>query len=196
MEQLGEEVRQVQLRHPQLTEDNAFCFWFTHAYLTEDEHQALLAICGRSGDVGLDCLFIDEDAKHVYLVQAKYHTAAKAPSESRNDVLDLGQLGLDLVGDDDQFATRLSNAYETVQERLKFARRKICKDSYRLRLSYATKGTVSEGIADEAEHRTKDIADYLNIANKDDLKTVEAPAVRIAFAAWRKWWKERQGRLK
>ena len=33
-------------------------------------------------------------------------------------------------------------------------------------------------------------------AIQDDLKTVEAPAVRIAFAAWRKWWKERQGRLK
>lgn len=170
---LREEVHQVRLRHPNLSDDNAFCFWFIHAYLTDDEERVRDALVGGARDVGADAIFADPDAHRIYVIQSKYRTRPKPVHESRNDVLAFGQLGEDLIGDKRSFEARLAQANAVVRDRLQEIRHKITHSDYRLRLVYVTTGAVSRGLDDEVQARAQDRFDCIVFQRPDVLRLLE-----------------------
>src|SRR5712692_261138 len=89
---LRREVGEFQERFPKLKESKLFVLWFLRAFVTEDERVAASALCGGSGDKGLDAVHIDDHAKIVFIVQGKYRRGVRLHAENRNDVMALASL--------------------------------------------------------------------------------------------------------
>jgi hypothetical protein len=143
---LREEIRHVQKRNPAYAEDNAFVLWFVLAYFTEDDRLAKEAVVGRPKDIGADCIYIDPDARRVFLLQAKYHSRAEPPRDSPKDVFALAELGKALADDNSEgFQARLQRADASVRSRLELARRLVRK-GHRLTAMFATTGVVARDL--------------------------------------------------
>src|SRR5262249_38250640 len=99
IEDLKGEIEHVRKRHPELSSDNAFVLWFLLAYLTDDNDKALQALLGEARDVGVDAAYQDDEARRIYVIQAKYRVGSSGAREARNEVLALAALGDDLTGE-------------------------------------------------------------------------------------------------
>ena len=150
---LRKEVRHAQLRHPSLTDDNAFCLWFVHAYVTDDEHAAQESVVGVTNDVGVDAILVDAESKRAYLIQTKYRLSSEPPLEKRNDVIGFCDLGRELMAGGEPFKARLDRGDVVVRDRLADVRKRVAQTGYRLCLVYATTGRISPGLLTECRAR-------------------------------------------
>lgn len=154
---LRKEVEEIINRHPTISPDNAFVAWFLHAYIVEDETKAIEALKGGPCDKGIDAVYIDHDARRIFLVQGKYHQGDSAPATHREDIITLADLGRVLMLDEAMgFKSILEGCDVTVSEALKEARNKIHRDNYRLNLQFVTTGKISTIHLQEAEQRISD----------------------------------------
>jgi len=73
---LRRELREYHGRYPKLGDDELFVLWFLRAFVTENEANAAAALCGASGDKGVDAVLVDAPARVVVVVQGKYRKGA------------------------------------------------------------------------------------------------------------------------
>lgn len=148
MEDIGNEVAEIMQARPNLSPDNAFVAWFMRACLTED--QALDCVLGASNDKGIDGLFIDAETDRVFVVQGKYRTVEKAPTESRADVLEFARLGRVLLEGGAELTELCDTADAAVAGKVRQATKKLRESGYGLRMHFVTTGTVSPLLQAEA----------------------------------------------
>jgi hypothetical protein len=84
---LKQQVDDLGARFPKLSNDNLFVVWYLMAMLVEDERTAAEATIGAAGDKSVDAVYIDDDVRCTFVVQAKYREKIKAASEGRPDVM-------------------------------------------------------------------------------------------------------------
>jgi hypothetical protein len=149
-ESLQEEVKEIRDWRTALSLDNAFAVWYVLAFIDDDENRALASVIGGSRDKGVDAIYIDDTARTVYCVQAKYHQSA-APSAKRSDVVALAELGVALgEGRNDRFTALVNQADPRVEQRFNEAYSKLHRKGYRLQLEFVTTGAVSDANEREA----------------------------------------------
>jgi len=152
---LQRELGYVHDRYPKLGEDELFVLWFLRAYVTGDVEAAARALTGGSGDKSVDAVYIDEQAKIVFLAQGKYGRRIGQRAESRSDVVAFAQLAETLWGDARKLRALWQGMSPEVQERLKTVRDRLKKRRYRLKLFYVTTGTCSSDLEREADLLTR-----------------------------------------
>jgi hypothetical protein len=128
-----------------------FTLWFLRAYITENEDEAAKAVVNGPNDKGIDAIFVDDKARTVFVVQAKYRKQLQKISEKSGDVTKFADLsGIIAKYDNSSFNEFLEDADELVKERLGAARRKIIKQNYKFWLYYVTLGKCSSNIRNQA----------------------------------------------
>jgi len=156
IQDLNDALADIEDRFPNLCRDDLFTLWFLRAYATENEELAARAVSGGAGDKGIDALLIDDAARGVFVIQAKFRKKLLETSEKRADVIALTEAAA-RVGEPDAraFSAYLSKAEGYVAEQLREARKRILKHNYRLWLIFVTPGKVSKSIRKDAESFTK-----------------------------------------
>lgn len=147
---LKKQVKDIHVRYPDLSIDNAFVLWFMSSYLVEDEKAAREYLVGGPSDWGVDAIFTDNTNRKVFLVQTKYRTKESVTLESRSDLRAFGQLANALLGDGSVLRDLLDKADEKIKDRAANAHRLLKKSGFSLHLYFVTTGRVSRAIADEA----------------------------------------------
>jgi hypothetical protein len=146
------EVREITHRHPALKPDEGFLTWFLRAFIVDDEDTARKSLTGKSRDKGIDGIYLDHDARTVFVLQGKYRQADSPPLEDRNHVLGFAHLAGVLKGVRADFAQFIANLDEGVLGELEKARKMmLAPHNYRLSLYFVTSGRVSKNLAEEAE---------------------------------------------
>lgn len=174
LDDLNKEVLEIKDRHPKLSLDNAFVAWFLRAFIVNKESTAVEALKGGSKDKGVDALYIDHEVGAVFILQGKYHQVAKVVSESRSDVIALGDLGrVLLLNDRKGFDALLHDADPSARDALEMAHKVLQKGNYRLVLQFITTGKVSETHKEEATQRIEDWTNAsFDVYSRDDLLRV------------------------
>ena len=149
---LKQELGELRERYSNLKDDALFVAWFMRAFITDKEEDAVDSLIGATNDKGIDSLFIDEQARIVFVIQGKYRHKIGVKHESRQDVLEFAELSRTLFGDNADFANFTKSIDPLFGKRLSEARERILKRKYRLHLYYVTLGKVSKGLRDEAYH--------------------------------------------
>jgi hypothetical protein len=147
---LRRELVEFHDRYPKLGDDELFVLWFLRAFVTEDESSATSALCGGSNDKGVDAVLIDEPARIIFIVQAKYRQKIAGKTEHRGDVTGFAQLAVPLCGDTQAFASIVKGLSPEVLRRLEEARNRIRNRAYSLQMFYVTLGKCSLALNDEA----------------------------------------------
>lgn len=158
---LRREIADYRERYPKLGDDELFVLWFLRAFVTDDESQAVKALCGGGRDKGVDAVFIDDAARIVFIVQGKYRQKVGGKGEHRTDVTSFSQLAVDLGAAEKEGFSRLTrNLSPEVQGKLEQARDRVRKRGYSLHLYYVTLGRCSKNLLDEAARiaRSSDIS--------------------------------------
>jgi hypothetical protein len=150
-------------RYPRLTDAELFLAWFLHAFVTEDEGEAVQSLTGGPGDKDVDAIFFDENVKTVFVVQGKYRKEILKGAESRNEVKGFAELALDLCGDEEMFSSRLKGTSPKVAQTLQSARKRLLRNGYRLVLYYVTTGRVSQSLRDGAQDIVRRQGDMASI---------------------------------
>lgn len=156
VDDLHAEIDHLRTRHKLPSDDTAFVFWYCYVCFTDKEDEARSALMGGPRDINVDALYIDDPAETVFIVQAKYRTSAGA-AEGRNDLTAFHALGENLIGDPKEFSKILQNADPLVAKRLKEARERITRRSYRVSLHFVSTGTVAPGLFREFEQDEDDL---------------------------------------
>jgi len=165
----------IRSRFPHLKPDDAFVLWFLVAYLIDDEDQGAKALVGGAGDKGIDAIWIDESAKAVFVVQAKFRETLGQRSENRNDVLGLLEVARYLSEKDNhKFKSCLDKTEPLVAERLPDARQRFLQDGFRVLLYFVTLGKVSSTIRNDAELR---IGEFSKLVTMDIIDSTSAAVV-------------------
>jgi len=139
-------------RFPSLAKDDLFTLWFLRAYITESESEAANAVTGTSRDKGVDGILIDNPAKTVFIVQAKYREQIGGRAEKRADVIILAELATRLSEPDERaFSDFIKTTDPSVAEHLRQARKRVLGNNYRLRLSYVTLGNCSTSVIKDVQ---------------------------------------------
>ena len=139
-------------RFPSLAKDDLFTLWFLRAYITESESEAANAVTGTSRDKGVDGILIDNPAKTVFIVQAKYREQIGGRAEKRADVISLAELATRLSEPDERaFSDFIKTTDPSVAEHLRQARKRVLGNNYRLRLSYVTLGNCSTSVIKDVQ---------------------------------------------
>src|SRR4051812_19308671 len=100
---LRREIDEIGQRNVRLKDDELFVVWFLCAAVTDDESAAVGALTGLSGEKNLDGVLIDDAARAVFLVQAKFRSALDKTTEKRNDVMGFAEAGTVLYAEDAAF---------------------------------------------------------------------------------------------
>lgn len=148
---LADEIQQIRKEMPALKEDGAFVLWFLRAFLAHSDESAKSALTGQSGDKNLDAVLIDENAKQVHLVQAKYRKSVKP--EKRNDVMAFADWATVPWSERQIRAAFYSKLAPLAQKKMDVAINRIKQRGYELRLYFVTTGSVSTSIRDDAEYK-------------------------------------------
>jgi len=147
---LKQELHNFRDRNPKLADDHLFVLWFLRAFLTEDEEEAVKALCGGGGDKDVDAILIDPETKNVFVVQGKYRERLNGKNENRNAVTGFANLALAMSGDGKTFSEFCDDLSPEVQSRLSKARKRIL-EGYNLQLYYLTTGRCGKELVKEAE---------------------------------------------
>ena len=148
---LRRELSEYHERYPKLGDDELFVVWFLRAFVTENDDEAVRALCGGPRDKNVDAVLIDEPARMVFVVQGKYRKKLGAKAEHRGDVVGFAQLAVDLCGDGTAFAGLAKDLSPEVHRKLGDARNRVLKRGYGLQLFYVTLGTCSKALQEEAD---------------------------------------------
>lgn len=143
-------------------EVDLFTAWILHMVATDDEKSAVEAVVNRKNERNVDGVFIDDREDLVTITQTKYkiRSLANRPSgEPRNDVVGFADVAGACLGSDEDFVRLFPDDPQrtdpTVRQSMKDARRAVAEKGYGLHLVYATLGTVSRGIREDAEDAMK-----------------------------------------
>jgi len=150
IEDLKQQVDDLGSRFPKLSDDNLFVTWYLAAMLVDDERTAAAATLGAPGEKNVDAVYVDDDARCAFVVQAKYRQKIKTASEGRSDVIAFASLAEVLFGSIDAFNDYRTKADPLVADRMKRVRDRIQKRGYRLQLHYVTLGKCSGPLRNEA----------------------------------------------
>jgi hypothetical protein len=145
------EVKEIHDQFPQWTADNAFVHWFLQAFLLADTELASKAVTGVSHDKGIDAIYLDESLRRVFLIQGKFHKAAKPPGESRNNILSFARLAKTLVASNVEFESFKKDIDPLVASRLSEVRDRVRRRNFEVSLYYVTTGSCSSPLKAEAE---------------------------------------------
>lgn len=152
VDDLKEQLDDIHRRYPAFKTDDLFVCWFLRAYLTDDEKTAADAVTGGSGDKSVDAVLVDHKAKAVFLVQGKYRQKLLGKSEKRGDVMGFANLAKPFADPEPgPFSILSKGMHSHTAKLLSDARPYVVKQGYRLWMYYVTLGTVSAGLATEAE---------------------------------------------
>ena len=151
---LQREVRSLRDDYPALSEDDLFVLWFLLAFVTDQPAVAADALTGKSGEKGIDAVVIDDPAKLVTLVQAKYRQSLGGTAEKRSEIIPFASLAGTLA-DDEAYETFAQDLEPTAHERVEEARERLLQRGYRLNLHFVTTGRCSKRLAREAERITR-----------------------------------------
>src|SRR5690242_12207981 len=91
MQELKGELDDLKEQYPQLKHHELFVMWFVLARFGDDPEAAAGSLVGASSDMGIDAIWIDDDASTVCVVQGKYHTGA-AKADKRADIVAFGSV--------------------------------------------------------------------------------------------------------
>jgi AIPR protein len=155
LQDLRQQVDDLGTRYTKLPDDALFVAWYLTAMLVDDEKVAVESTIGGAGDKSVDGVYVDDDIRCVFVVQAKYRQKLKAASEGRSDVLAFASLTEALFGPGPAFQAYREKADALVADRMKAARDRIQKRGYRLQLHYVTLGKCSAPLRKEAESLVK-----------------------------------------
>lgn len=152
IKELEATLGELRERYSSLSSDDIFVLWFLRAYLTDQESIAEKALAGGSGDKGIDAVICDDSARCVFLIQAKNRQYLAKHDEKRDDVLGLLEKAHILCDpDDSRFRTFEKSLDHGTALLLKDARRRIQRENHRLGLLFATLGSVSKTIFEDAQ---------------------------------------------
>ena len=146
---LKQEISEWHSKFPRLREDELFVAWFLRAFVTEDETNAANSLTGGSGDKDVDAIYIDDDAKIVFVVQGKYRQAGWGKPEKRAVLRSFASLAIDICGERQQFQDRIQGANPSVVKSLRLARKRVLDRDYDLELLYVTTGNVPKPVRQE-----------------------------------------------
>lgn len=159
IDDLREQLEDIHRRYPAFKSDDLFVCWFLRAYLTEDEKVAADAVTGGSGDKSVDAVLVDHKAKAVFLVQGKYRQKVSGKAESRGDVMGFANLAKPFADTESGPFKILSKGMQPhAAKLLSEARPFVVEKGYRLWMYYVTLGSVSAGLAEEAQETVADAA--------------------------------------
>lgn len=148
---LRREIGDFRERYGKLGDDELFVLWFLRAFVTDDEPQAVKALCGGGRDKGVDAVFIDDSTRIVFVVQGKYRQKVGQKAEHRSDVTSFAQLAVDLGATDKEGFRRLAEKMAPeVLGKLEAARDRVRRHQYSLQLYYVTLGRCSKNLQVEA----------------------------------------------
>lgn len=134
------------------SDNDLFVLWFLHAYLADDEDIAAKALVGVANDKSVDAVLIDDRARVVFLVQAKFRQRVGEKAEGRSDVTAFADLGSLLWGEREAYRNFTEGLDPLVSAKLDEARDRLQRrDRYRLHLYYVTMGRCSKPLRLEAE---------------------------------------------
>lgn len=159
---LKKEIALIGEKFPLLQDDDLFIVWFLR-YLTDSDDDAQRALVGGAGEKSVDAVYIDENAKIVYIIQGKYRHKLLAKSEKREDVVAFAQLAQVILGDPKVFAEHLNEVPQNVRVVMENARERIARRKFRLRLQFVTTGKCSESVKAEAERTLRGVHDRADI---------------------------------
>jgi len=152
-EDLKATLEDIGARHRNLSPDDLFVLWFFRAYVTESEDLAAEAVAGGSRDKGIDGIFIDDAARVVFVVQAKYRRTLGEKTEGRDTALSFAELAHRLTEEDSKaFAKYTANMQPHSAEKLKTARNRVLHDGYSALLYFVTTGKVAPSARDDAAY--------------------------------------------
>jgi hypothetical protein len=145
-------IEDIGTRFPNLSDDDRFVLWFFRAYVTDSEDRAHEAVAGGSRDKSIDGLLIDDAARAVFIVQAKYRRALGAKTENRDDVICFAETAAAVSeSDHSAFATYIDTMEPASAERFKEARKRVNGQKYRVILYFVTLGKISVSTRRDAE---------------------------------------------
>lgn len=153
---LHKEIGELRDRYLNLSDDELFVLWFLIAYLAGDDHAALEAVAGGPNDKGIDAIFIDDRARSVFVVQAKYRRQLNKKSEKRSDILAFASLAKSVTTEDkSEFNLLVNNAEPRTEALLRDCRSRIGKRGYQFWLYYVTLGKCSQELHRLAHHTVR-----------------------------------------
>lgn len=152
LQDLKTTIEDVPTRYLPLSPDDLFVLWFLRAYVTDNEDRAAEAVAGGSRDKGIDGLFIDDAAKAVFVVQAKYRKTLGKKLEKLADVTSFAEKALCVCEPDHRaFSAYLSNMEAHSAKLFKEARTRVVNQNYSVWLYYVTTGKCSASVRTDAE---------------------------------------------
>ena len=143
------EIEELQDRHRNLRDDEAFVAWVLRCFIVDTESEALAALVGGSNDKSLDALHIDESARKVYLLQGKYRDQVNT-TESRSDVVAFADLARYFT-EEEAFIAYIHKLAPSSVDKARAARERIRNRDYKLQLHFVTTAKVSEALVSEAK---------------------------------------------
>lgn len=146
---LTAEINDLRERHRSLKDDELFVLWFMTCFVT-DEARGLSSLVGGARDKSVDAIYIDDDARKVFVVQGKFRQKLNGPTEKRNDILGFAGLARSLT-DDEAFRAYQEDLAAIAESKIAQARKRIKQQSYRLQLYFVTMGRCSLALAKEAQ---------------------------------------------
>jgi len=168
--QIQTEVREIIHRHSYLKPDEAFLVWFLRAFIVDDEDEARKSLTGKSRDKGIDAVYIDNNARTVFVLQGKYRQGDRPALEDRAHVLSFANLADTLKGPRDAFKQFMDHLDEGVAGEIEKARRILLPaPEYRLALYFVTSGRVSKSLTEEAEETTARADATLQVFDRNGL---------------------------
>ncbi len=176
---LQREVKSLSDDYPSLTPDDRFVVWFLSAYVTGDRDDAFRALTGRSGEKSLDAILIDDRARLVALVQAKYRKKLKQTAEKREDVISFARVAQVLTQSKDDFDEFIENLEPVAKAKFREARTRVVSRKYRLNLHYVTLGRCSRPLESEAKRLVRAVP--VESAQRPRLTVLDGDAVLALF---------------
>jgi hypothetical protein len=152
---LRKEIDEFREAYPKLEDDQLFVLWYLRAAISDDPQRAVEALTGGPDDKGVDAILIDEDLKAIFIVQGKYRTKIGKKGEGRNDVTGFANLAQILSGGSEEFRSYADGQAAHVLSRMEKARKRFLRNGYKLRLHYATLGSCSKKLEQEAVRLVK-----------------------------------------
>lgn len=156
IQDLNAAIEDIGVRFPKFSPDDRFVLWFFRAYVTDSEERAAEAVTGGSRDKSIDGLLIDDAARVVFLVQAKYRKKLANTTENRNSVMCFAEVASHLCEPDNhEFSQYIASMEPLSAERMKEARKRVLAHNYRVVLYFVTLGKVSASTRKDAEQTVR-----------------------------------------
>ena len=157
LKELQSEVDLLGQGYPKLSDDDHFVVWFVFAFVSGDKDEAAKSLSGKSGEKGIDAIYLDSDSRLVTIVQCKYRKSVMAAAESSDIVSGFAELAVVLAspkGDFDKFVATMEGGARQMLEK---ARDRVLHRGWRLNLHFATLGRASDTVINDAKRKVRSV---------------------------------------